>query len=255
MLIALTRDVSPDIGRCELTHLQRQPIDVNLAMTQHRHYEDCLARFGYEVRRLHADPGLPDAVFIEDTCVVLPELAVITRPGADSRRPETRGVAEAMQPFRTLRYIEPPATLDGGDVLRIGKSVFVGLTNRTGAAAIEQLRRMLDPYGYSVSPVRVTGCLHLKSAVTAVSEDTVLVNPTRVDSGVYRDFTRIGVDPSEPAGANALLARGVVVYPTSYPRTRERLERRAIGVEPVDMSELSKAEGGVTCCSLLFEAD
>jgi len=255
MLIALTRDVSPDIARCELTHLERRPVDVELAVTQHRQYEDCLGRRGYEVRRLPADPDLPDSVFIEDTCVVLPEVAVITRPGADSRKPETRGVAEAMQPFRILRFIEPPATLDGGDVLQIGKRLFVGLTLRTSAEGIEQFRRLLQPYGYTVTPVTVTGCLHLKSAATAVADDAVLVNPTWVDSSVFRDFTRMEVDPSEPAGANALLARDAVIYPAGCPRTRERLEKRGIHVEPVDMSELSKAEGGVTCCSLLFEAN
>jgi dimethylargininase len=255
VLIALTRDVSPNLGRCELTHLQRQTIDVTVATAQHRSYEDCLARLGYEIRRLPASPELPDSVFIEDTCVVFPEVAVITRPGADSRKPETGVVAEAMREFRPLRFVQAPATLDGGDVLCVGRRVFVGLSTRTNTAGVEQLRSFVDRHGYTVIPVRLSECLHLKSAATVVAEGTILLNPDWVDSEAPGDLTKIVVDPSEPAGANALLARGVVVYPATHPGTRKRLEERGIVIETVDVSELAKAEGGVTCCSLLFEVD
>jgi dimethylargininase len=251
--IALTREVSPNLGRCELTHLERQPIDIDLARTQHHNYEICLARLGYDVRHVPAAPELPDSVFIEDTCVVLPELAVIARPGADSRRPETVAVAESMRQYRPLQFIEAPGTLDGGDVLRIGRKVFAGMTGRTNEFGFEQLRSFLSGYGYFVIPVGVKGCLHLKSAVTAVSQNTILVNPAHVEPGIFRDLHAIEVDPFEPPAANALLIDKVIVYPTAYPRTRIRLEKIGIEVISIDLSELSKAEGAVTCCSVLID--
>lgn len=252
MRIAITREVSPNIGRCQLTHLQRQTIDLDLAREQHREYENCLAALGCEILSLPAQPSLPDSVFVEDTAVVLGELAIITRPGADSRKPETQSIAAALKPHRNLSFIEPPGTIDGGDVLRIGKKVFIGASNRSNQAGIEQLRALLAPFGYSVESVRVNDCLHLKSAVTQVAEDTLLVNRRWVDPDVFGRVDLIDVDPSEPHGANALLVGEAVVYAAAYPRTRNRLEDRRIRVDTVDVSELAKAEGAVTCCSLIF---
>jgi dimethylargininase len=252
MLIALVRDVSPSLDRCELTHLPRQPIDVALAEAQHRQYEMCLAQLGCTIYRLPTEPEWPDAVFIEDTALVLDELAIIARPGAESRRAETTAVAETLCAFRSLLYIEPPATLDGGDVLRLGKIVYVGLSSRTSHAGFEQVRRMLAPYGYTVKAVEVSGCLHLKSAVTAVGECTLLINRAWVDAGVFADATLIDVDASEPFAANALLVGETVIYPSSFPRTRRKLEEHDIAIQSVAVSELAKAEGGVTCCSLVF---
>jgi dimethylargininase len=249
--VAFTREVSPAIGRCQLTHLRREPIDVGLAREQHRRYEDCLAGLGCAVRRLSAEPDLPDSVFVEDAAAVLDELAIITRPGAISRRDETAAVAEALKPFRELRFVEAPATLDGGDVLCQGKKVFVGLSGRSNRLVIDQLRAMLQPYGYEVIGVELTGCLHLKTAVTKVAPGTILVNRSWVDPAVFGDVTTIDVEPSEPFGANALLVGEMVVYPAAFPRTRELLERYGLSVRPVDVSELAKAEGGVTCCCLL----
>lgn len=251
MLVALTREVSPHLGRCELTHLAREPIDAALAAEQHRRYEECLTRLGCQVRRLPALPDSPDAVFVEDTCIVLDELAVITRLGAESRRGETQSVAEAVRAFRPLRFIEPPGTLDGGDVLCLDKQVFVGSSSRTNAAGIEQLRAFLEPHGYTVTAVDVAGCLHLKSAVTRVGKDALLVNRSLVDPEVFGRWEILDVDPSEPGGGNALLVGEIVIYPSNYPKTCERLRRNGVRVEAVDVSEIGKAEGGVTCCSLL----
>lgn len=252
MLVAITHTVSPNLGRCELTHLSREAIDVNLARMQHRQYEDCLAALGCEIHRLSAEPELSDSVFVEDTAIVLDELAVIARPGADSRKPETRSVAEALKPYRRLSYIEPPGTIDGGDVLRIGRTVYVGLSSRSNHAGIEQMRALLAPSGYAVKSVEVSGCLHLKSAVTQVGKNMALINRTWVDAGAFVGVTLIDIDPSEPFGGNALLVGDTVVYPSAYPGTRRRLEERGITVKAVDVSELGKAEGGVTCCSLIF---
>ena len=252
MHIAITRGVSPNIGRCELTHLSRAAISVDLARVQHRQYENCLSALGCEILSLPAETSLPDSVFVEDTAVVLDELAVITRPGTDSRKPETRSIAETLTPFRSLFFIEPPGTIDGGDVLRIGREIFVGASSRSNQAGIEQMRALLAPFGYSVESVQVKGCLHLKSAVTQVAENTLLVNRGWVDPGVFGPVDIIDVDPTESYGANALLVGETVVYSAAYPNTRARLEDRSIRVEPVDVSELAKAEGAVTCCSLIF---
>ncbi len=254
MRIALTREVSPAMNQCELTHLERQPIDIALARKQHHAYEAALAALGCEVHQLPPDDALPDSVFVEDTALVFPELAVITRPGADSRKPECESVAAALKPYRELRFIQPPATLDGGDVLVLDKEVFVGQSERSNEAAIKQLQEILAPYGYRVRGAPVSGCLHLKSAVTRVGERTLLLNPAWTDASLFEGFEVIEVHPDEPYAANAVWLEEGVVYPAAFPKTLERLRAAGIRVETVDISELAKAEGAVTCCSLLFEA-
>jgi dimethylargininase len=252
MPIAITRRVSPALARCELTHLARTPIDIGLAEAQHEAYERTLARLGCEVVSLPAQPELPDAVFVEDTAVVVDEVAVITRPGAASRRPETASVAAALAAYRPLAAIEAPATLDGGDVLRLGRRIFVGVSGRTNGAAITQLGAALAPFGYTVEAVPVHGCLHLKSAVTQVAPDVVLVNPAWVNPAAFTGFTPIRVHPGEPFAANALLLGGAVVYPEAFPATAAALARSGVALATVDVSELAKAEGAVTCCSLIL---
>ena len=253
MLIAITREVSPAIERCELTHLARSPIDVGLARRQHDAYEQCLVEAGCTVRRLPAGDDMPDSVFIEDTSVVFDELAIVTRPGAASRRVETPVVAEALRKFRTIHCIEAPATLDGGDVLVVGRTVFVGRSGRTNDAGIEQMRRILQPFGYTTCGVDVRGCLHLKSAVTTVGDGRLLLNPEWVQPSDFAAFPVVSVDPTEPFGANALRVGDRLIYSAAFPQTRCRLERCGLNVVTVDVSETAKAEGGVTCCSLVFD--
>lgn len=252
MLVALTRAVSRSLAACQLTHLERQPINVERAAAQHAAYEDTLRSLGVEVVRVSPAPDLPDAVFVEDTALVLEEVAVIALPAAPSRRAETASVTRALEKFRPLRHLRPPATLDGGDVLAMGRIVYVGLSSRTNREAVEQLQQQLDPLGYRVVPVDVNGCLHLKSAVTRVGEGLLLMNPEWVDPAGFPESGALFVDRSEPAAANALWCAGKVVYPTHFPRTAERLDRQGLPVVTVDCSELAKAEGGVTCCSILF---
>jgi dimethylargininase len=249
--LALTRDVTPAIARCELTHLARAPIDLGRARAQHAAYERCLADHGCEVRRVAADPDLPDAVFIEDTAVVFDEVAVIARPGAASRRPEIGEVARTLRAMRPLARIEAPATLDGGDVLVIERHVLVGRSARSNDAATDQLARLLEPLGYRVHQVPVTGCLHLKTAVTSPADGLLLLNPEWVDVHRLPGLELLPVDPAEPFAANALRLGGAVLVAATAPRTRERLERRGFPVRTVDMSELAKAEAGLTCCSLI----
>lgn len=251
--IAITRGVSPAIGRCELVHQERRPIDVAMAQHQHRRYEEALQALGCRVETLPADPELPDSVFVEDACVVLDEVAVITRPGAASRRPETPAIAGALARYRPLVCIESPGTLDGGDVLRIGRTLYVGLSRRSNQAAIDQLAAAVRPYRYDVRGIAVHGYLHLKSAVTAVGADVVLVDPQSVDPAVFTGTRSVAIDPDERGAANALRVGDRVVYPTSFPATQRRLEAAGVRVIGVDVSELQKAEGAVTCCSIVFE--
>lgn len=252
MLMALTREISPAIQQCELTHLARTPIDLERARTQHAAYEWALVGAGCTVRRLDSTDPQPDSVFVEDIAVVLDELAIITRPGAQARRSETAAIAQWLANVRPLRYIESPGTLDGGDVLVVGRSMFIGASDRTNAAGAAQLGRLVSPYGYTVEIVPVSACLHLKSAVTAVSQDTLLINPAWVSDDRFAEFILIEVDPGEPYGANAAAVGGKVIYPAAFPRTSERLRTHGLTVETVDLDELAKAEGAVTCCSLIF---
>ena len=251
--VALTREVSASIANCELTHLARVPIDVAVARAQHAAYERALADAGYRVERLAATAAMPDSVFIEDIAIVFDELAIITRPGAESRRGEAPVVAEALAPYRRLDTIAAPGTLDGGDVLRVGKGVFVGVSSRTSRDGVAQLRRILQPYGYTVCEVEVTGCLHLKSAVTAASDDTLLVNPDWVPRAAFDGFDLVATHADEPMAANVLRLADRVIVAAAFPRTAERLAARGFAVVPIEASELAKAEGAVTCCSLIVE--
>jgi dimethylargininase len=251
-LLALTRAVSPTLDQCQLTHLGREPIDVTRAEAQHAGYEDALRSVGAEIVPIVPEPLLPDAVFVEDTAVVLDKLAILARPGARSRRPEVPSVAAVLGKYRPLAPLEAPATLDGGDVLTVGRTIFVGLSSRTNRDGVKRMAELTNPHGYSVRPVEVRGALHLKSAVTAIGPGRLLLNPAWVDREAFRGFDLCLVDSAESGAANALLVDGCIIYPMHFPRTLARLESEGLRVTPVDVSELAKAEGGVTCCSLVF---
>lgn len=251
--VALTRAVSSSLPRCELTHLARAPIDLDRARSQHGDYERLLAGLGCEVVRLPPLDDHPDAVFVEDTAVVLDELAVVTRPGAASRRGEAASTAAALARLLPVVTLEAPATLDGGDVLRVGRTLYVGRTTRTGGAGVAALAALVEPAGYRVAAVSVSSCLHLKSAVIEVAPGLLLLNPSWVDPAVFRDHELLEVDPAEPAAANALRIGASIVYPSAFEGTRRRLEQRGLDVRTVDLSELALAEGAVTCCSLIVE--
>jgi len=251
-MLAITRPIPDSLAVCQLTHLERVPIDVARARAQHAAYEQVLSSLGCEVVRVAVAHELPDSVFIEDTAIVLEDLAVITRPGAASRQAETAAVASTLGAFRQLQFLSEPATLDGGDVLRLGRTLYVGVGSRTNAAGVQQLRDIVSCCGYEVRSVPVDGCLHLKSAITAVAPGVVVINPAWVDSGMFADHEIVEVDASEPAAANVLRIGDVTVCAAAYPRTNARLSKVA-AVHIVDLSELAKAEGALTCCSLIFE--
>jgi dimethylargininase len=251
-LLALTRAIPPSISRCELTHLERTPIDVALASRQHELYERTLAELGCTVRRIAPEPELPDSVFVEDAAVVVDEVAVITRPGAASRRAETDSVRDALAPHRPLRFVSAPGTIDGGDVLRVGRRLWVGLSSRTNAEGARQLRDFLAPFGYEVASIEVNGCLHLKTAASTIADDLLLVDPARVDDRCFTGVRTIAIHPDEPFAANVLRIGRILVCSAAALRTQERLIAAGLPVRPLDVSELAKAEAGVTCCSLLL---
>jgi dimethylargininase len=252
MLTAITRAVSPAIVRCELSFIGRQPINLTTAQEQHRAYENLLGKLGAHVISLPTEPDLPDSMFVEDPAIVLDELAVILPLGSETRRREAASIAQALAKFRKLEYVSLPGTLEGGDVLRIGRKIFVGLSTRSNAEGIRQLAAIVAPHRYEVSAVRVTGCLHLKSTVTSLGRNTLLANRAWFDTVPFAGQEWIDVDPSEPHAANVLALAGTVIFPASFPRTRARIATRGFHVTPLDISELQKAESGLTCSSLLF---
>jgi dimethylargininase len=252
MLTAITRAVSPAIVNCELSFIDRKPIDLAIAQEQHRAYEKLLGKLGARVISLPAEPDLPDSMFVEDPAIVLDELAVILPLGTETRRREAPSLAQALAKFRKLEYVSLPGTLEGGDVLRIGRKTFVGLTRRSNAEGIRQLAASLGPHNYEVIAVPVTGCLHLKSAVTHLGRNTLLANRAWFDNTPLAGQEWIDVDPAEPHAANALALADTIIFPASFPRTRARIEARGFHVTSIDISELQKAESGLTCSSLLF---
>jgi dimethylargininase len=252
MTIAITREVSLRFNECELTHIERMPIDVEVARAQHHEYVRALSSIGCQVVELPEERDLPDSVFVEDIAFILPEVAVITRPGADSRKPETDSIIQALSPHRPLVHVTAPATVDGGDVLVLGKNIYVGLSTRSNPEAIEQLQDLLDGYGYKVIGAEMTDCLHLKTAVTRVDDKTLLINKNWVSPDYFTGYELIEVDPSEPFAANCLPVNGHIIYPTSFPKTCAKLEVRGYKIQAVTVDELAKAEGAVTCCSLII---
>lgn len=252
--IAITRAVSPALSRCELSWLPREEIDLDRAVAQHRAYEQCLRDLGADVISLPPEPDLPYSVFVEDPAVVVPEMAIITRMGAESRRSEAESLAPVLARYRPVRFLREPATLEGGDVLHIGKTLFVGRSRRTNAEGIKQLAAGLSPFGYSVRPVPLDGCLHLKSACSYLGEQTVLANAEWVDPGIFQaeGLKVLEVPAPEPRAANVLAINRTIVVPAAFPKTSALLVRLGFTVRTLDISELMKAEAGLTCSSILI---
>jgi dimethylargininase len=244
------RGVPPTLARCELSFREREPIDLDRAVAQHASYAELLRTLGLEVVELSADPAFPDCCFVEDVAVVLDEVALLTRPGASSRHGEVRGVEAALARYRPIETTPPPATLEGGDVLRVGHTLYVGHSARTNLAGIARLAAVAEPLGYRVVPVAVTGCLHLKSAVTALDEQ--LVNRAWLDPSPFRGLELVDVVAEEPGAANVLRVAGLVIAHPGFPRTLERVASLGYSLRPLDVSEFLKAEAALTCKSLLF---
>ena len=252
---ALVRAVSARVDRAELTFLDRVPVDLPRAVAQHRAYVDLLAGLGHRVVHVAAADELPDGTFVEDTAVVVGELAVLTRPGAAGRRPEVATVRATLAGLgvRTAA-LQPPTRLDGGDVLQVADRVFVGLSGRTDHHGVAALRSLVAPLGRTVVPVPVHGCLHLKTGATALPDGTVLVDPDVLDPAPFADAGLPVLPVPEPAGANVLLSGDRVVVAASAPGTAGLVRRRGHEVRTLDIGELEKLEAGLTCLSVLVPA-
>jgi len=252
MIVAITRPTGAELRECELTHSERVPIDVERACRQHDDYLDVLRSLGVHVVELPGLPDHPDAVFVEDTALVLPEVAVLLRPGAASRRGEVPSMAAALAEYRECHRMEAPATLDGGDIIVFGKKVLVGQTTRSSPAGIDTLTDLLSPFGYTVEAVPVDGVLHLKSAATVVDEETMIVFSSAVD------LTGLGarlleVHPNEPQGANVVRVDDTLLVNASAPRTIAMLATHVDNIVEVHVDEFAKAEGAISCKGVIFE--
>jgi dimethylargininase len=253
MLSAITHKVSPRINECELTFVQRSTIDYELAARQHDGYEATLARLGVEITSLSENEAFPDSSFVEDTAIVIDELAIICSLGVPSRRGESSVIAKELSRYRELIYISLPATIEGGDVLRVGKRILVGHSKRTNLLGINELARILKPFDYQVTAVDTRGSLHLKSACSAINDETLFVNPNWIETDWLSDFKILRTPVAEPGSANVLRVGETVCVQAGFPRAVELVEGVADRVETIDMSELRKAEAGLTCCSIIFE--
>ncbi|MDH3540789.1 MAG: dimethylargininase [Acidimicrobiia bacterium] len=252
MLVAITRPTGEELTDCELTHIDRTPIDVERAVAQHDAYVEVLRSLDVVVVELPRLVDHPDAVFVEDTALVLPEVAVLLRPGAESRRGEVPTVAEVLADYRRCIHLDAPATLDGGDVIVFGKQILVGQTTRSNGVGIRALGELVAPFGYSVEGVVVQDVLHLKSAATVVDDETLIAFRGSVDLG-FVNAEILEAHPDEPQGANVVRLGEALLADASAPRTITLLRERGETVVEVHVDEFGKAEGAISCQGLIFE--
>lgn len=251
MIHALTRLPSPALPACELTHISREPIDLARADAQHTLYRAALEQAGAVVTLLPALADYPDSCFVEDTSVILPELVIRTRPGALSRQGEVALIAPHLPADRPHVTIAAPGTLDGGDVLVVGKDIFIGLTARSNAEAVAQVAAAVGKFGYRITGVPLAGALHLKTAASALADDLVLVNTDWLDPAIF-ECRHIASAPAEPFAANSLTI-GNTVFHAMGEATLARIAAAGFDARFLDISEFAKAEAGLTCLSLVFQ--
>ena len=246
---ALVRRPGPQLSDGIVTHLERRPVDARLALRQWYDYVAALEAAGWSTIEVPAADDCPDAVFIEDTMVVFRNLAVIANPGALQRRLEVPDAEKTIESLGfSLNHIQPPGTLDGGDVLKVGSTIYVGRGGRTNAEGIRQLRDVLEPLGATVIAVPVTKVLHLKSAVTALPDGTVIGYLPLVDDPAM--FDRFRAVPEESGAHVVLLGDGKVLMAADAPRSAELFRELGYETVCVDISEFQKLEGCVTCLSV-----
>lgn len=247
---ALVRRPSPRLSEGLVTHLERRPVDAELALVQWETYTSVLQGYGWDVREVEPADDCPDGVFVEDTVVMFRNVALISRPGAETRRPETAGVESVLVERLgcSVNRVREPGTLDGGDVLKIGDTVYVGRGGRTNAEGVRQLRAVFEPLGARVVAVPVSRVLHLKSAVTALPDGTVIGYEPLVDStAVFERFLSV----PEEAGAHVVVLNGnSILMAASAPKSAELFSDLGFTPVPVDISEFEKLEGCVTCLSV-----
>jgi dimethylargininase len=251
-MLALTHVPSPNMDHGQRTHVARVSIDYDLAVQQHEAYCRMLRACGAEVRTLDVNRALPDSTFIEDTAIVLDEVIVLASMGTDARRGELPGIEAELRKYREVYCTEPPQAIEGGDVLRVGRDLLVGISSRTSAEGVQALIAVVARYGYRVVPVPVRRCLHLKTACTALPDGSLLLNPRWLDVQALPEYEKIPVPPDEPWAANTLTVGTTVCLAAEHVQTAEQIRQRGFQVRTAHLSEFAKAEGGVTCLSLLL---
>ena len=251
---AITRTPSVELSN-GLTTANLGPPEYDKALKQHGQYVELLIRLGLKVEVLAPVAEFPDAHFVEDTAVVFPELALIMRPGAPSRRGEAGLMVPVLANYRKVVRIDPPGILDGGDVLTIGKNIFVGLTDRTNRAGFDQLSEILKPLNYNCQAIPVTAGLHLKSSVNYIGNDTILVTQELAGNRVWEGYRKIIVDPEETYAANTLWVNDNLLVPAGFPGTTAMIKTLGLPVHELEMTEMQKMDGGLTCLSLRFQVD
>jgi dimethylargininase len=249
---AVTRDLAPSLGWCELTFRGREVIDLPKAAAQLERYRQILRAWEVETVSIPAADTHPDCCFVQDTAVVLDEVCVMASMGAKARQGETEEVERTLASHREIRHIYPPATLDGGDVVQVGRRLFAGLSTRTNALGLDALRKIVGPFGYTVVPVEVRGSLHLTTGCGVVNDETILLNPRWVDSTAFTGLRQLHVPEPEPWAANTIRVEESVCLETGAPWTVELVSPFARSIETVDISEFRKAEGSLSCLSLMF---
>ncbi len=250
--VALLNRPCERLAECEVSFIEREPIDIERARVQHEGYAEALRALGVEVVCHEVNRDAPDGVFVEDVALVLDECAVMLPMGTAARRDEVDAVAGLLAPYRVLEWIEPPARLEGGDILCLGRTLYVGASTRTDPDGIAALAQVVEPLGYHVEPVPVFGCLHLKTGVTALDEATVVINPDWVDDAAFAGLRRLRVDPNEPWAANTLTVGGTTLVQAGCAQTQRVLERAGFATQAVAIGEFARAEAGLTCLSLVI---
>jgi len=255
MLNILTHVPSPSLQECELTFVESKPINIEKAAREHKNYCRVLEQCGARVITLDVNRLLPDSVFVEDPVVVFDEVAILTSMGVESRRREGSALEIFFRHYRDVKHISLPAKIEGGDVLKIGRSVFVGQSSRTNSAGIEALATIIEPLGYNVIPVRVNGCLHLKTGCTALDKESVVLNPQWVDVAPFQAYRLIETLPQEPFGANILPINDTICMNAAFPKTIDVIRSLGYNVITIDIAEFIKAEAGLTCMCVPFISD
>ena len=253
-LLAITNLPSPNMQQGERTYVPESRVDFALALEQHAGYRDALRSCGADVITLEVNREMPDCVFVEDTAIVLDEIAILRSMGAPSRRGEPTAIEQELRRYRPIARVSLPATIDGGDVVRAGRSLYVGVSPRTNAAGIESLREIVGPYGYRVTAVPVHGCLHLKTACSALADGRLLVNREWIDVTPLPAGKLLDVPAPEPWAGDVLVIGERVILSDAFPGTARLLVDEGFATIPVSVSEFAKVEGGVTCMSLVFAA-
>lgn len=249
---AIIRGVPYTYDKCIKSHKVENKINVELAKEQHRRYCEILEQLGLILIVIEPDDRFPDCCFVEDPAIVIGDIAIISRMAAKSRTGEEIEVRNTLSRYKKVYEINPPGTIDGGDILRINEKIYVGVSQRTNQFAVQQVRTFLSDYDYQVIPVRIKHILHLKSACTYIGNNYIVMFPGHFDDRIFSEYDKIIVRKSEAYSANCLSVNGKVLVQKGYPNTKKLIENEGFETVEIEMSEFRKGGGSLTCLSIIF---